>query len=214
MTRIFTLDDAGSFAWIAHPDESMQRASSAVVTSIGTLVIDPVDFGGLDDALSRLSPVAGIVQLLDRHNRDVAAVAARLSVPVLVPGPLAGRGEPLAISGVQERVVLAKPGWNEAALWFPERRLLVCAEAIGTAPYYLARDTDVLGVHPFLRVRPPIRALSGIAPSVIAVGHGPPVVDDAASALVAALRRSRRDLPRAWLRGARLIVRRKRRQST
>lgn len=213
MTRIFPLDDAGSFAWIAHPGEGMQRASSAVVTSIGTLVIDPVDFGGLDDALSGLGPVAGVVQLLDRHNRDVATVAARLSVPVLIPGALARRGEPLAITGVEERVVPAMPGWNEAALWFPGRRLLVCAEAIGTAPYYLARDADVLGVHPFLRVRPPTRALSGIAPSVIAVGHGPPVLDDAASALVAALSRSRRDLPRAWLRGARLIVRRKRRQS-
>ena len=208
MPRVVPLDDAGSFAWIALPDESMQRASSAVVTSIGTLVIDPVDFGGLDDALSRLGPVAGVVQLLDRHNRDVAAVAARLSVPVLVPGALAGRGEPLAIPGVQERVVPAIPGWKEAALWFPERRLLVCAEAIGTAPYYRARDTDVLGVHPFLRMRPPTGALSGVAPSVIVVGHGPPVLDDAASALVAALRQSRRDLPRAWLRGARLIIRR------
>jgi hypothetical protein len=208
MMRVFPVDDAGSFAWIAHPDERMQRASSAVVTSIGTLVIDPVDCGSLDDALSRLGPVAGVVQLLDRHNRDVAAVAARLSVPVLVPGALAGRGEPLAIPGVQERVVLAMPGWKEAALWFPERGLLVCAEAIGTAPYYRARDTDVLGVHPFLRMRPPMGALSGVAPSVIVVGHGPPVVDDAASALVAALRQSRRDLPRAWLRGARLIIRR------
>jgi hypothetical protein len=214
MARIYQLDDTGSFAWIAHPDESMQRCSSAVVTSAGTLVIDPVDFGGLDDALSRLGPVAGIVQLLDRHNRDVAAIAARLSVPVLVPGALAGRGEPLAITGVQERVVPAMPGWHEAALWLPERRLLVCAEAIGTAPYYRARDTDALGVHPFLRMRPPTRALSGIAPSVIVVGHGPPVVADAATALVAALRRSRRDLPRAWLRGARLIVRRKRRKSS
>jgi hypothetical protein len=132
---------------------------------------------------------------------------------VLVPGALAGRGEPLAIPGVQERVVPAMPGWKEAALWFPERRLLVCAEAIGTAPYYRARDTDVLGVHPFLRMRPPTRALSGVAPSVIVVGHGPPVLDDAASALVTALRQSRRDLPRAWLRAARRIVRRKRQES-
>lgn len=213
MTRIFPLDEAGSFAWIADPDERMLRASSAIVTSAGTLVIDPVDCGGLDDALSRLGPVAGIVQLLDRHNRDVVAVAARLSVPVLVPGALAGRGEPLALTGVEERVVLAMPGWSEAALWFPERRLLVCAEAIGTAPCYRARDTDALGVHPLLRVRPPTGALSGVAPSVVAVGHGPPVVHDAARALATALRQSRRDLPRAWLRGARLILRRTRKTS-
>lgn len=35
------LDEAGSFAWIADPDERMLRASSAIVTSAGTLVIDP-----------------------------------------------------------------------------------------------------------------------------------------------------------------------------
>lgn len=208
MTRTYPLDDAGSFAWIAHPHERMQRASSAVVTAKGTLVVDPVDFDGLDDALSRLGPVAGVVQLLDRHNRDVAAIAARLSVRVLVPGALAGRGEPLAIAGVQERAVRAMPGWNEAALWLPERRLLVCAEAVGTAPYYRARERDVLGVHPFLRLRPPTGALSGIQPSTIAVGHGAPVDTDAALALAVALRRSRRDLPRAWLRAARRIVRR------
>ncbi len=210
MTRILPLDEVGSFAWIAHPDESMQRASSAIVTASGTLVVDPIDFDGLDAALSRIGVVAGVVQLLDRHNRDVAAISARLSVPVLVPGALAGRGEPLVVPGVQERMVLAMPGWNEAALWIPERRMLICAEAIGTAPYYQARDTDVLGVHPFLRLRPPTGALSGIAPSVIVVGHGPPVVDDAAWALAAALRQSRRDLPRAWLRGARRIIHRKR----
>ncbi len=43
MTGIFPLDEAGSFAWIADPDERRLRASSAIVTSAGTLVIDPVD---------------------------------------------------------------------------------------------------------------------------------------------------------------------------
>ena len=86
MTRIFTLDDAGSFAWIAHPDESMQRASSAVVTSIGTLVIDPVDFGGLDNTLSRLGPVAGIVQLLDRCD-EFTSRRRRVQSGVVVSNP-------------------------------------------------------------------------------------------------------------------------------
>ena len=198
MTHIVPLDDRGSFAWIAHPDEGMQRASSAVVTASGILVVDPVDFDGLDVALGRLGLVAGVVQLLDRHSRDVAPVAARHAAPVLVPRALGGEGERLAIDGVHELTVLAMRGWHEAALWLPDRGLLICTEAVGTAEYYLARDGDALGIHPLLRLRPPAGALAGIEPSVIAVGHGAPIVQGAAAALAVALRRSRRDLPRAW----------------
>jgi hypothetical protein len=149
------LDTAGSFAWLAEPDEWTQRASVALATECGALLIDPVDFAGLDDAVAPLAPIAGVAQLLDRHNRSVDQVADRLGVPVLVPAALAGRGEPLDVPGVQERVILAMPGWNESALWIPERKLLICAEAIGTAPQYLARQSHALGVHPLLRIRPP-----------------------------------------------------------
>ena len=41
LTRTYPLDDAGSSAWIAHPHERMLRASSAVVTANGILVVDP-----------------------------------------------------------------------------------------------------------------------------------------------------------------------------
>lgn len=209
MTRatITALDDVGSFAWIANPGEWMQRASAAVTTERGTLLIDPVDFDGLDDALSQLDPVAGVVQLLDRHTRSVAQVAERFNVSVLVPGALAGRGEPLEVPGVQERVILAMPGWNESALWMPERRLLVCTEAIGTAPYYRARRRDALGVHPLLRLRPPRRALSGIDPVTIAVGHGLPLAVNASNVLAVALRESRRGVLATWLRNAGRLVR-------
>ena len=60
--------------------------------------------------------------------------------------------------------------WTEIALWWPQRRVLVCGDALGTAPYYLAPN-DRLGVHPFLRFLPPQR-LGGLEPAHVLVGHG------------------------------------------
>ena len=47
-------------------DEFMERASHSLVTETGTWLIDPVDNPLVDE----LENVAGVIQLLDRHNRD------------------------------------------------------------------------------------------------------------------------------------------------
>ncbi len=196
------LDPAGSFAWIADPDEPHERASCALVVPAGLLVVDPVDAPGLDEALGSLGRVAGVVTLLDRHQRDAEAVAARLGAPRLLPAALGGPG--VGVPGVEERSVLRRPGWREALLWLPDRRLLVCAETLGTNRFFLARDGDRLGLHPLARILPPVRAFSGLRPDVVAVGHGPPLLEGAEPALRHALAHASRDLPRAWLRAARL----------
>ncbi len=195
--RYIGLDGRG-FVWLAHPDEWMARASAALVTPGGVIVVDPVDAPGLDERLAGLGPVAGVVQLLDRHGRDCDGVARRLGVPLLVPVTLAGRGAPLDLPGVREITVLDMPGWHESALWLERDRVLVCAEAVGTVDYFRARQSDVLGVHPLLRPRPPRRALAGVDPVTIVCGHGPPVVGGGGEALRTALARARRDMPRAW----------------
>jgi len=181
------LDDRGSFAWIAHPDERLRRASTALVVDDGVLLVDPVDAPGLDEALRPLGAVIGVCTLIDRHGRDAGAVADRHGAPRVVPSVLAGQARPLVVAGVEERAILATIGWNEAALWLPERRLLVCAEAVGTAGFFLTLPEDRLGVHPLLRARPPRGALSGLDPVAVAVGHGPPVTEGAAEALEHAL---------------------------
>ena len=85
------------------------------------------------------------------------------------------------------------PGWHEIALWWPEPRALVVADALGTSPYYaLGRAA---GMHPALRPLPP-RALRDYAPEHLLVGHGPGVHDGAAAALREAYARARSDLPR------------------
>jgi hypothetical protein len=196
--EVHPLDDRGSVAWLLGARDPAQRASSAIVVDAGTLVVDPVDGDGLDALLSGLPPVVGVVTLLDRHQRDAAPVAERLGAPRLTPIALGGSG--IAVDGVEERSVFERRSWREALLWLPDRRLLVCAETLGTAGFDLARSSDLLGMHPFARLQPPRAAFAGLDPEVIAVGHGPPLDHDASESLHNVLRRARRQLPQSWLR--------------
>jgi hypothetical protein len=196
--EVHPLDDRGSVAWLLGAGDPAQRASSAIVVDAGTLVVDPVDGEGLDALLSGLPPVIGVVTLLDRHQRDAAPVAERLGAPRLTPVALGGSG--VAVEGVEERSVFERRNWREALLWLPSRRLLLCAETLGTASFDLARSGDLLGMHPFTRLRPPRAAFAGLDPEVIAVGHGPPLDHDASKTLHNVLRRARRQLPQSWLR--------------
>ena len=203
--KAFPLDDLGSLAWLAHPGEPLERASCAIAVEGGCLVVDPVDADGLDEALAAIGPVVGVATLLDRHQRDAATVAARHEAPRLLPAALGGDG--IALPGIEERTVTKGRGWKEALLWLPERRLLVCVEAVGTGRFYLARDGDPLGIHPFSRVLGLRGAFEGIEPAVIAVGHGAPVTENAAAALRGAIDRKLSDLPRAWARAFALGLR-------
>ena len=198
------LDGRGSFAW-QPPSDPASRSSTALVTDAGTVLVDPVECDGLDDALAQLPAVCGIVTLLDRHQRDAQALADRLGAPRLIPRALGGPG--VALPGIEERAVFTWKRWREALLWLPDRRVLVCAEALGTAAFDLARSGDPIGVHPFARLVPPRRAFAGIEPEVIAVGHGEPLTEGAAEALRRALRTARVQLPLNWLRLASELVR-------
>ena len=105
----------------------------------------------LDDRVRELGAPAGVVQLLDRHNRDCAAVARRLGVPHhVVPRQLPG-------TPFELRQVVQLRVWREVALWWPERRLLLVADALGTIPFFRA-GAEPAGLHPVLRLRPPRRS--------------------------------------------------------
>jgi hypothetical protein len=182
------------FGWIAPEPAFMQRASHALAEAGRVWLVDPVDVEGLDERVSALGEPAGVIQLLDRHGRDCAALAARYGVP-LHRVPLAGVPE----SPFEVLRMVRLPGWKEAALWWPERRTLAVADALGTAPYFLAPG-ERLGVHPLRRLAPP-SALCGLAAEHVLCGHGAGVHGpEAAAALEDALRLSRRRAPR-WLLG-------------
>ena len=180
------------FGWIAAQPRSVERTSHALVAA-GVWVIDPVDGPGVEERILALGEPHGVLMLLDRHRRDCEAYAARLSVP-LYETPFDGvPGAPFSFIAI-----LRNRLWREVALWWPERRVLVSPEAVGTAPLFCAPG-DRLAVHPALRLFPPKRQLAGIEPEHLLVGHGEGIHRDAGQALSDALTRSRRTLP-AWLR--------------
>jgi hypothetical protein len=183
------------FGWLQ--EERLVRTSHALRAEGGVWVFDPVDSPGVDKRIRALGEPAGVIQLLDRHKRDCAALAGRLGVP-LHETPFDGvAGAPFdPITIVRHRL------WREVALWWPEEQVLLCGDALGTVGYFVAGG-ELLGVHPLLRLTPP-RALSRFAPRHVLCGHGAGVHgDQAAPALAEALATARRRLPAAFIPGRR-----------
>ncbi|MCB0875727.1 MAG: hypothetical protein KDB46_05960 [Solirubrobacterales bacterium] len=184
------------FSWLADAGEVMQRASHAL--RLGDerrlWIVDPVDVPGLDERIGELAgsdPVAGVLQLLDRHNRDCALLAERLGSELhRIPfGGIAG-------SGLEPVKVVDNRFWKEVAIHSPADRALIVPEAVGTAPYFRA-GSEPVGVHPMLRLTPP-RRLAAFEPEHLLTGHGTGMHGDGtAAALRDALDASRRRIPEA-----------------
>ncbi len=174
--------EAGSF---------MRRCSHALVVDGKVWVLDALDDDEAIERLTALGEPAGVVQLLDRHRRDNAAVAARLGVPLHVVPHAPPHGAPFEVVPL-----LRNRLWNEVALWFPELRTLVVAEAVGTAQFYRAPQ-ELVGVSPVLRLFPPRRLLAFEAEHLL-VGHGEGVHEDASAALRDTIEHARSRIG-AWL---------------
>jgi hypothetical protein len=184
------------FGWIAEEPPLLERASHALRSDGRVWLVDPVDGPEVDAHVRALGEPAGVVQLLDRHDRDCAVLAERYGVPHHRV-PLDGLpGSPFEVIRV-----LDVPGWHETALWWRDERVLVCTESLGTTAYFLGPD-EHLGVHPLLRLYPPkaLRRIAGsLSPRHVLVGHGEGLHgEDVAPALSAAVRSARRGMPR-WI---------------
>jgi hypothetical protein len=166
----------------------LRRAAHAVRDGERVWLIDPFEDAVALTAAAELGRPAGVIQLLDRHNRDCSSIAQRLEIPRWrLP-------DSVADSPFEVVSVVAQRWWREIALWWGEQRALIVAEAVGTAPVFaLGRR---LGVHPMLRLTPPKAALSGLQPERLLVGHGRPIETGAAAALSEALAAARGDIPR------------------
>jgi hypothetical protein len=175
----------------------MARSAHALQSDGQVWLIDPFEDESALDAAASLGRPAGVLQLLDRHNRDCRPIAARLGVPLL---RLPERAPETPFEVVP---VLWRWQWKEVALWWARERALVVAEAIGTAPAFaLGRRA---GVHPVLRLTPPRAQLSSYRPRMLLVGHGKTLESGGAAALDDALAHSRSDMPRLLLRMPQLL---------
>ena len=179
--------DAG-LTWVV-TGEAMARASHALADDGRVWLVDPVDDGAALQRAAGLGEIVGVLQLLDRHERAGAAIAARFGVGVArLPSAVPG-------SPFEAFPIVDVPGWREVGLWWPQRRTLVVPEAVGTAPY-CAVGSGRLGVHPLLRAFG-VGRLRVWQPELVLVGHGPPLSGpDASGELGGALDHSRSDLPR------------------
>jgi len=180
----------GGFGW--SQDEFMRRTSHALVVEGGVWLLDPVDTPVLEDRVRAFGEPAGVLQLLDRHERGCAAWARRLGVPHLCAW------ESIGAAPFQVLPVRRRRWWREVALWEPSARTLVCADALGTVAYFCAPG-ERIGLHPLVRPFPP-HALGRVAPERILCGHGAGVDDGATAALREALHTARRRLPAVALR--------------
>lgn len=188
MTVRFCDEFDGGFGWIVE-DERLQRCSHALVAGGRVWLVDPVDGEDVEERARAAGEPAGVLQLLDRHNRDSRSLAQRLGVPLhVVPVEL--------VDGAPFEFLVVRKGWKwkEVALWWRERRVLVVADALGTVGYFVAPG-ERLGVHPLLRPIPPRRRLGNIAPDVVLCGHGEGVLSGAEPALREALSTARRRIP-------------------
>jgi hypothetical protein len=174
------------------------RTSHALLVDGRVWLVDPIEPVELEPRVLALGEPVSVIQLLDRHDRDSKAIATRLRVPHHVV-PETVPGTPFEVLPlVRSRF------WREIALWWPEQRTLVCADALGTIPYFRAGG-EPAGVHPLLRFKPP-RRLLGLGVEHLLVGHGEGIHVDAAAAVDDAIQNARRRIPR-WVAGVPRILR-------
>jgi hypothetical protein len=193
-------DDRGErgFSWIV--DEPMTRTSHALAADGRVWLVDPVRFAPAIERARGLGEPAAVLQLLDRHNRDCASLAAELRVPHLVV-PAALPDTPFDCVSVR-----ASRRWREVALWWPSEQTLVVAEALGTNRFFTS-GRDAAGVHLFLRLAPPREALGRFEPEHVLFGHGTGLHGPGATeGLRTALARARSGLPGLLARAPALAV--------
>ena len=205
----------GGVGWIAHPEETMKRASHALATEEGVWLVDPLYAPGVDDLLADVGEVAGVILLSNYHLRDADGFAERHDVPVTLPAPMTGVEDRLAapvdrlavgatIGEYELFTVAHSPWWREYGL--DDGETLVVGESVGTAGYLRAGD-EALGVMLLRRLTPPRAALAGRDPDRVLTGHGPGLHENAGEALEDTLSSARRRLPRALLENGRRQLR-------
>ena len=113
------------FGWTPEGDR-LERASHAIRIGNSVWLTDVLDGPGIDERITKLGEPRAVIQLLDRHERDCPAFAARLGVP-LHATPFGGVPD----APFDVIPVVHSRFWKEVALWFAAERILVVGDALG-----------------------------------------------------------------------------------
>ena len=194
--------------WLAHPNETGRRTSHAVVGENGGVwLIDPIDAPRIDEELSTLGDVHGVIVCSNYHVRDAGVFAARHDVPVYC-SPWLSRAtsqldtviEPetstVGTSGFELRRCRPFPGWSEAIAYRGFDETLYVPDVLGTAPLFTVGE-ERLGMYLLCRFTPPRAVFEELSPQRILVGHGQGIFENASPALRTALDGARHRLPAA-----------------
>ena len=196
------------FGWIAHPEETGARASHALVGDEGGVwLLDPLHADGIQEKISKLGEVEGVVVFSNYHVRDAEYFAEQYSVPIYCPKFLhrtrdrvetqtRSVGESVRESGFRIFQYKPFPGWVEAIAFRDSDRTLYVPDAMGTTDLFTVRN-ERIGVYLLARLNPPRDILAGQSPDRILVGHGSGILDNAEAELNVVLGKARRRLPSA-----------------
>lgn len=212
VTIIKRWDDG--LTWMAHPEAQMQRASQALVVDDDVWVIDPLDGGNLDEELTALGTVAGVVVLGSEHHRHADRLATRHDVAIHLPSwfeesakeyeaDVVEFTEELADTGF-EAIKLADSFWQEAGLYHPERRTLAVSDTFMTALFN--SEAGRVELFPPARFDPPWEKVQDLTVDRLLVGHGEPVFEDATDQIERALAMEYRSTPTAVILSLPILV--------
>src|SRR5262245_25139705 len=117
--RLRFCDDLGpdGFGWVV--EEAGTRTSHVLAADGLVWFVDTLDWPDAIERAVGLGDPPGVIQLVDRHNRGCASLAARFGVPHVV-APRTVPGSPFTFVDVVNRRL-----WRESALWWPETHTLV-----------------------------------------------------------------------------------------
>jgi hypothetical protein len=200
MTATIHHHDLG-LTWVV--DEPTARGSHAIVgPGGGVWLVDPTRDDAALTAAAELGAPAGVLQLLDRHNRDCAGLAGELGVRHWSVQEVLSGGAELPF---EPRRVVFNRFWKEAALWWPAKRGLVVSESLGTVPAF-AVGGGAVGIHPMRRLSPP-HMLKACNAEHLLVGHGPPVHGhDVHADMLQAIDHAWRDVPKLVVKLPRIVA--------